>query len=561
MESTVTRTLQEHFQNTVYPIILENISIREDGELENAKSIGSTTDTHDCSMTSESFHRECREEHAFKLKSCHKENCVSVNVINTVLVDLHSWIETGGMAYSRLSEKVAFLENLLKSFRQNFDGHFFTEILPQVLMLRASSFKNDYIDGNVEDQAAIRNFLLASFYQSNPEILDNLSLQKLSKEFAERIKVLVTTKDIKNYQDIVKLFLTDSVKDSGQTSGSGNNSLDYTATDFIGALQQLADYLQGKNDNAQTKNPSFLEFGSLDIKIVENEWKSRQTLGMLHPIILLNYLENLEKYKMLFYEIKMLSYGVTEMLDGTLLKVATGLVIEDVKIFDPEEFSSFIKRTKLLYYNVEDISGVILPKESGTHWTTSLRASMEVYTQHVNGVLAAFSVDDVEAEKKTVDKKEKKVPAKRYLLSRDNDAKINLGDLKIPGRHKIRELERAMINAEWNNTPIDYSQIDLNSYENGEFDDDDVYLTTENVTGEEIFACVLNKPDSVSPIDYLIDHHWRVLFLKEVSISEKKTKIFLERLIDSDTSEELSLQSVGNFIRNVNDSENPKEYV
>ena len=120
---------------------------------------------------------------------------------------------------------------------------------------------------------------------------------------------------------------------------------------------------------------NFSILAALILEIVENELKSRQTLGMLHPIILINYMQSLEKYKMLFYEIKMLSYGVTEMLDGALLKIATGLVIEDVRIFSPEEFSSFFTQTKLLYYNIESSFGVMLPNDSSeAHWTTTLRA-------------------------------------------------------------------------------------------------------------------------------------------------------------------------------------------
>ena len=196
----------------------------------------------------------------------------------------------------------------------------------------------------------------------------------------------------------------------------------------------------------------------------------------------------------------------------------------------------------------------MLPSESGAHWTTTLRESMEAYSQQIRGLLAALSESNDEAEK-PVEKKKKKKAGKQYWLSRDVDAKVNRGDLKIPGRRKIRELERAMISAEWNNTPIDYSQIDLNAYENIEEGDDDVYITNENITGEEIFACVLNKSDNTSPIEYLIDHHWRVLFLNEVNISAKKTKIFIERFIDDDSNGDVSLESVSSFISNVNDGE------
>ena len=55
LESIVTKSLQENFQNTIYPIILENISISEDGEFRNTKSAGSTTDIQDNSMLSENF--------------------------------------------------------------------------------------------------------------------------------------------------------------------------------------------------------------------------------------------------------------------------------------------------------------------------------------------------------------------------------------------------------------------------------------------------------------------------------------------------------------------------
>ena len=164
------------------------------------------------------------------------------------------------------------------------------------------------------------------------------------------VKTKDTAKYTSNHEGITKLFLKDPANESAQTEWKwGDNISDYTATDFVDALQQLADYAIGENKNSL----KFFDFGSLDIEIVENELKSRQTLGMLHPIILINYMQNLEKYKRLFYEIKMLSYGVTEMLDGALLKIATGLVVQDVRIFSPEEFSSFFTRTKLLYYNIE----------------------------------------------------------------------------------------------------------------------------------------------------------------------------------------------------------------
>ena len=93
----------------------------------------------------------------------------------------------------------------------------------------------------------------------------------------------------------------------------------------------------------------------------------------------------------------MLSYGVTEMLDGALLKIATSLVIQDVRIFNSEEFSSFFIRTKLLYYNIESIFVEMLPSEQGTldHYFAE---SMEAYSQQIRGLLAALSDND-EAEK------------------------------------------------------------------------------------------------------------------------------------------------------------------
>ena len=108
LESTVTRSLQEHFQNTIYPIILENISISEDGELRNTKSTGSTTDIQDNSMTSESYYRECREEHAFKLKNYRKDKSVSVKVINKALMDLHFWIQNWWYGLLNISGESCF---------------------------------------------------------------------------------------------------------------------------------------------------------------------------------------------------------------------------------------------------------------------------------------------------------------------------------------------------------------------------------------------------------------------------------------------------------------------
>ena len=400
MESTVTKSLQENFQNTIYPIILENISISEDGEFRNTKSTGSTTDIQDNSMSSENYYRECREEHAFKLKNYRKDKSVSVKVINKALIDLHFWIENSGMAYSTLAEKVIFLENLLKSFRENLDGTFFTNILPQLISLKASSFKNDYIDQSVEDQAKFRDFLLTRFYKNNPDILDSFSSQKLKKEFAERIKILVKMKETANYtanyEGITKLFLKDPANESAQTEWKwGDNISDYTATDFTNALQQLAEYAQGENKNSF----KIFDFGSLDIEMVENELKSRQTLGMLHPIILINYMQSLEKYKRLFYEIKMLSYGVTEMLDGALLKIATSLVIQDVRIFNPEEFSSFFIRTKLLYYNIESSFGKCCLARAGHIGPLLCGKAWRLIRNKSVVLLAALSESNDEAEK------------------------------------------------------------------------------------------------------------------------------------------------------------------
>eukprot|EP00943_MAST-04B_sp_MAST-4B-sp1_P001301 g1301.t1 len=584
LQNTVEEILRSDFDTEIYPTTIESISIADDGGVERIKQ--PTYDIkYDHSMESHWFQRECREELAYDLQNTYETssvtNSLSSQEVDKSLLGLHTWIQTVGMAHTPLFEKVLFLQQVLNSLKSNLNGSYFKNIIDEIIALKPSQFMNTNIHQNVIDEVNIHDFLIKRFCHTNP-----IGIKEHLQKYLNRTAV-------KNYEDIVQALSSKSVDrndtnedgDIGKKTNStvlwqwGDEDSNYTITAAAEAIETVFNLLQ-KTKALKDGNytiPIYKTFTELDKEIIANEITYRKTLGKLHPIMLLKYLQDLENYKNVFYNIKHISYLITQTLDGVLMKVVKGLIIEDVQIFDAVQYSSFLKKMKARYYDISLNDDLIMnksqqeeestKKKSSNYWAVGLRDDIESFVKQVEEIVTILPANQSKdgSINKIQDLSSKK-STQYWGVNDENDesVKINLGALKIPEPRNTRQRRREIINSEWTSGPIEVSSVMLDDYEDeedlGKLEEANDVVTELILPDnfEDKFSCIKDKPPKVSPLEHLINHHWNNLFLNENPINSEQAKTLLERFLHDD--EDIEDTHVAEFIKDVHNFVKKDEY-
>ena len=257
LHNVVKDTLRSSFDNTMYPTVIEKVVISNGGHVRKVKPYNDDPQ-YDHSMESSHFHRECREELAYDIENSYKSkdtNELSDKEVNSALNNLHKWIQNAGMAHKPLSEKVFFLEELLKCFKLNTNPSFFKNIMTEIVALKGTGFMNNHVDQNIVDEVTIQDFLIKRFFFANPIDVNNEKFNNINNSVKDRLEDYLKSSGIENYKAIVQATLTNGVVDGDEKKEDlswnwGDNDRTYTIQDVTNEIEKVAivlNKMEGEN--------------------------------------------------------------------------------------------------------------------------------------------------------------------------------------------------------------------------------------------------------------------------------------------------------------------------